>query len=293
MLGKLNQLKWTAGGGGNRDFAFIIIFLAFGIILVAKLAPYYHTDSQSVVYNKIQTTPSVPKSFMEKMGVFSTASQKGGGGSRTAVGGSGGRDTGKHPSVYERPLFDGQTIILRVRSLNKYSSIESGQPIEAQVIGATKNENDVDLSPAINGKVIGTGSANLSAKRLNINFTELVSPEGRSYAIQGQAIGSENLTQGIDGDYSSGLSSRLLGIVIDRSITAADQVATAHLFSSVGPNGAGAMGFQTAVMSTNQEASQNISGEATKELRETPARIELESGTTFLIRVRAAQTGVH
>ncbi len=296
MLGKLSRLKWTSGGGSNRDLAFLIVFLAFSVILALKLAPYYQAREQNVTYNQIQTTPSIPKSFMELLSVpFTSSTRPDSARTSQGLGGSSsGRASSDRPSIVERPLFDGQSILLKVRSVNPFTSNDTGQPIEVQVVGSGgKVYGEIDLTPAIGGKLVGAGSPNLSAKRLYISFNELVSADGRSYPVQGQAVGSESLTSGIEGDYSSGLPARLLGITLDRAITAVDQIGTAYLFTSLGPEGPGAQELRTAAMQVNQQASQNISAEATKDLRETPAEISLPAGSVFLVRVRAPQTGVH
>ncbi len=295
MLGKLTQLNWTSGGGSNRDLAFVIVFLAFGLILVVKLAPYYTTHEQSVSYNKIQTTPSIPKSFLAQMALPFTGGSKSQSDRSVHSGSQAPAQTGeKRPSVLERQLFDGQVVTLRVRALNSYSSMNSGQPIEVQIIGPVgKESSEIDFTPAIGGKLLGIGSANLAIKKLNITFNELVSVDGRSYSIQGQAVESTNLAPGIEGDYSSGLATRLAGIALDRTIVAADQIGTGILFSALGPAGPNGQQLKTAAMETNQQASQNISAEATKSLREAQATIELRSGSVFLVRLRATQQGGH
>lgn len=296
MLAKIDQLKWTSSSGSHRDLAFLIVILAFGIILTIKLAPYYRKQETNIVYNRVETTPSVPKTFLEKIAlpIIGTGNPAGGSASTRprsqAIGGSAGTN---RPSVLERPLFDGQTVVLRVRSQNAYSSNDSGQPIEVRILGPlNQRDGEIDYSPVINGRLLGTGTPNIQSKRLYIAFSELVSAEGRSYRIEGQAIGSENLTSGIEGDYSSGLPSRLLGIAIDRTIMAADQIGTAYLFSGLGPAGAGAQELRNTAMQVSQQASQNIAAEATKDLRDTPPEIKLPSGSVFLVRIRAAQMGI-
>lgn len=291
MLGKLSQLKWTTSSGNHRDFAFVVIILVFGIILVAKLAPYYRTQEESIAYNKVQTIPSLPKGLLERITApltTTSSSTKGRSGESRKLPS---RSDSSHPSLLERLLFDGQWVLLKVRALNEYSSNDTAQPIEAQVISPAGPSSDIDFTPAAGAKMIGTGSPNLSTKRLYINFNEMVSADGHSYSVQGQAVGSESLATGIEGDYSSGLGSRILGVALDRTIMAADQIGTAYLFSAVGPTGVAGQEFRTAAMQTNQQASANISAETTKGLRETPAEIRLPAGSTFYVRIRATQTG--
>lgn len=295
MLGKLTHLKWASAQGGNRDLAFVIFILVFGMILILKLAPYYKSSEQSIAYNKVQTMPSVPKSLLEKITFPLTETFK----SRSdRVGHVPSQTTAQNgnqrPSVLERLLFDGQMVTFKVRSLNSYASTNSNQPIEVQILNpAGKDESEIDLTPAMGAKLVGAGSANLSAKRLNISFTELVTADNRSYAVQGLAIGSTDLTPGIEGDYSSGLTSRIAGIALDRTIMAADQVGTAYVLSAFGPTGYAAQNVSAAAMETNQQASSNISAAATQGLRETPAEIDLPAGTVFLARIHATQQGAH
>ena len=291
MLGKLNHLKWSSDNNG-RDLIFLVVILAFGIILVAKLAPYYRGTGQSVAYNKVQTTPSVPKSFLEQFS-FSPVLGRPQDGSRSSKASfsAAAKTDSNRPTVIERPLFDGQYVLLRVRSLNNYSS-EAGQPIEASVVAVTGNsQGEIDAGPAMKAKLVGAASPNFSEKRLHITFSELISTDGRTYSVQGQAVSPDTLTSGIEGNYSSGLPARLLGIAIDRTIMAADQIGTAYLFSAVGPSGPAGQELRAAAMETNQQASQNIAAAATQDLRDTPARIDLPVGSQFYVRVRGSQNG--
>ncbi len=294
MLGKLSQIKWTSGGGNNRDLVFIVVIVAFGLILMLKLAPYYEAHEQSIAYNRIQTTPSLPKQLLDQISIPFVGNKPATGFSFARAGRNAGHVDKNRPSVLERTLFDGQAIVLRVQSLNAYTSADTNQPIEVRVLApAEKKQSDTDFSPAMGAKLIGTASPNLSAKRLYINFNELVAADGRSYPIQGQAVSSENLTTGIEGDYSSGLPSRLAGVALDQAITAVDQIGTAYLFTAIGPTGIGAQELRTAAMETNQQASSNVATEVTKDLRDTQAEMRLPANTVFLARVRANQTGAH
>ena len=111
--------------------------------------------------------------------------------------------------------------------------------------------------------------------------------------MKGQAVSSENLTSGIEGDYSSGLLARIGGVALDQAITAVDQIGTAYLFNAIGPQGIGAQDLRTAAMETNQQASSNVSAAATQDLRNTPAEIRLPVGTVFYARVRSNQPGAN
>lgn len=293
MNGKLSTFRWTDKSERSKDLIFIAIILAFGVLLVAKLAPYYQEKSRTVVYNSIQTVPNTPKDLVEKTEARTNFIDK------TRPGVSGGawasrKNDRKNPSVAERPLFDGQSVILKVRSLNPFSSKEANQILEATVVSPFLRDTDgsIDFSITDGAKLVGTGSANFSTKRLFLTFTEMVSKEGRGYPIQAQAIDRESLASGISGDYSSGLPTRLLGIALDRAIMAADQVGTAYLFSSIGPQGPANQEFKKAAMETNNQASQNLAAEATKDLRETSQEIALPSGSEFYVRVRTEAKGV-
>ena len=295
MIGKLKLLKWTEKPSSSRDLVFIILILGFGIVLVAKLSPYFAEKHKSVITKNIQTLPTTPKEILDAVNAPLTASSSASNGKRfvSPFAGLSGGDRNK-PSIVERPIFDGNAVILKVRSLNPYSSRESNPPLEVTVLSPLIREADSeqDFGPAEGAKLVGSANSNVSTKRLYINFSELITRSGRSFPIEGQAIQKETLSAGIVGDYSSGLPLRLLGVALDRTIMAADQVGMAYLFSSIGPDGSGSQEFKKAAMETNQQASQNIAAETTKDLRETPAEISLPTGSVFYVRVKA-QSGVH
>lgn len=294
MIGRLSQFKWTDKNDHSRDLIFIIVILGFGLMLVAKLAPYYKDEHKTVVVSSVKTVPTVPKGIVEQ---FTGLRTKGSSGNEKAKSGKGWsavpRDH-RAPSISERPLFDGQSVVLKARLLNPYSSTDESTPVEAMVFGTVPlgSDGDVDFSPAEGARLIGSARANISVKRLMVNFTEMVTRDGRSYAVQGQAIDSTTRSSGIEGDYSSGLPTRLAGIAIERLIMAADQVAMSHLFSATAPEGQAAQQFELAARQTNQDAAASVSREATKDLRDTKAEISLDPGFEFRVRLKGADRGV-
>src|SRR4051794_17126739 len=118
--GKLSSFRWTDKSEHSRDLIFVIVILGFGIMLVAKLAPYYQDNRRIVVYSAIQTVPNTPRELVEKINaaVPSTNEPQRAKGSGSSWGNQ--KSDRNMPSVAERPLFDGQAVILKVRSLNPF-----------------------------------------------------------------------------------------------------------------------------------------------------------------------------
>jgi hypothetical protein len=295
MIGRLSQFKWSDKQESSRDLIFIIIILGFGIMLVARLAPYYQSHPKTVVLNAIKTTSRAPKGLIEE--INAPLIRLAAGNASRSNHREGWSPLGKEhhaASVTERPLFDAQTVILKTRLLSPYSSKDETTPVEAVVVGTLQraSEAEVDFTAAEGARLIGTGRANFSIKRLLLNFNEMVARDGRSYSVQGQAIDATTQIGSIDGDYSSGLGTRIAGIGLERLIMAADQVGMARLFGATVPQGQATQQFETAAMETNLEASASVSGVATQDLRETPAEITLKPGYEFEVRLKGRTSGV-
>ena len=290
MIGRFSQFKWTNKQEHSRDLIFIIFILGFGLVVVAKLAPYYRDTRKTVVISTLRATPTVPKGLVDQINAPLLGLM--GGDHSKATRGNGWIQSGHdHPSaaVAERVLFDGQTVLLKARLLTPYSSKDESTPLEAVVVGAIRrfSDSEIDFSASDGAKLVGVGRANFLVKRLLLTFSEMISHDGRSYAVQGQAVDPATQTASIEGDYSSGLATRIAGIGLERLIMAADQVGMARLFSVTVPQNQAAAQFETAAIETNQEASASISGAATQDLRDAQPQITLQPGFEFQVRLKA------
>lgn len=295
MIGRLSKFKWTDKQPYSRDLIFLVMILGVGIILAAKLAPYYKDDQKSVVLNSVKTTPTAPKGLIEEINAPITRLMAGDPTKSKRDSGWPESSRDHHAaSVTERLLFDGQTVLLTARLLTPYSSKDENTPVEATVIGSIPrpSDADVDFSASDGARLVGNGKANFSLKRLLLNFSEMVARDGHAYAVQGQAVDPSTQTGSIEGDYSSGLATRIAGIGLERLIMAADQVGMARLFSVTVPQNQPTQQFETAAMETNQEASASISAAATQSLRDTPAEITLKPGFEFQVRIKGSGQGV-
>ena len=296
MIGRLSKFKWTDKQEHSRDLIFVIIILGFGIMLTARLAPHYKDLKKSVILNTARSTQNIPKSLVDQINAPLTRLLTGNAAHKNE--GSGWEHSARArqaPSIAERPLFDGQTVLLTAKLLTPFSSEDERTPIEAAITGIIPSEttSDVDFSPCEAARLLGTGKANFSVKRLTLGFTEMVGRDGKSYGVIAQAIDPSTRVNGVEGDFSSGLGTRIAGIALERLIMAADQVGMAKLFSATIPTNQPAQQFETAAMETNQEASASISGAATEDLRETKAKITLQPGFEFQVRIKDVSSGVN
>lgn len=191
--------------------------------------------------------------------------------------------------IIERPLFDGQTVILKAVLLGAVSSLEPESPVEAEVKTAVLEQNsfEVDTTSVEKARIVGVLASNMNLRRLNFSFNELTTKEGRTYTVQGFAVDPETKALGVAANYSSGLGSRLLGVGLDRAIVATDQIAMAKVIEGINGDSTASKELQRASIETNQQAAMSISSEATKSLRETPAELSLPAGTELIIRIKA------
>jgi hypothetical protein len=155
------------------------------------------------------------------------------------------------------------------------------------------NENgnvSFDSSVIEQATLIGTANPNFQLKRLNLSFSELVSKEGKRFSVSGVAIDPETKTLGVKGDFSSGISSRLLGAAIGKAIITADQVATSHVLqNTANDDSVVTRELNREAHNTSVQAAGDISGEATRDLRETRPELSLPAGTQLTIRLKALQ----
>ena len=191
--------------------------------------------------------------------------------------------------IIERPLFDGLPVLVSARLARGISSLEPDLSTEADFVALIRTEEtqELDDESMQGAKLMGVAVPNLDLKRMVLHFSEIVTREGRHYAVQATAIDPETQTQGVPADYSSGLPSRLAGVGISRVLTAADQILMAKLLPDPGRASIVQQATQEAARQLNDEAANDISLEATRNLRETKAELSLAVGTSLTLRLRA------
>jgi hypothetical protein len=295
MSGFLKTFQWTEKPKVSRDMVFAAIIAVAAVILVFKLAPYFESAQKTVVYTPKDSRATFPKEDMGRYTLLGPQQRSYGAGSAAPSPIQKSSNEKKGRSVVERPLFDGLSVLVRAVLLTPYSSLQSDTPIEAQIyeIQTDGSTSEIDIGPALHAKLVGVGTANLSVKKVQLRFQELVSSDGRSYAVTGMAVDPKTLAAGLEGDYSSGLGKRLLGLTLNRAMVLGDQIAVSKIIQGTADgNDLAALETQRAIMETNQQATTSLSSEVTKDLRETPSVIELPQGALLTIRLRASERGV-
>lgn len=194
-----------------------------------------------------------------------------------------------HVKVIERPLLDGLTVTVSATLTRGISSLDPDLSVEAVfgVLIRSEETRELDDHSLQGGKLMGMAISNMDLKRMVLKFSELVTRDGRSYAIQATAIDPETQTVGVPAEYSSGLGSRLAGVGLSRVITAGDQLLMNQLMPNAGSASAVQQAAQEVARQMNDQAANDISLEATRGLRETKAELTLPAGTTLTLRLRA------
>lgn len=190
--------------------------------------------------------------------------------------------------VIERPLLDGLSVTIRATLNRSISSLEPDRSAEATLIELERSDETRGLDDAsIRGaKLTGLAVPNFDLKRMNFQFVQLVTLEGRSYAVQGVVVDPETRTAGVRADFASGLPSRLLGVGISRAMTAGDQILMANLLPDPGTSDIVKQATQQAARQLNEQAANDLSLEATRGLRETKPELFLPAGTFLTVRLR-------
>ncbi len=288
----LEKFSWADKPEIKKEVILVAAILAVVGIGYFK---FRSNESSSVVVKSSQVeTTKPPTSLLEKLtltnsrknagseaGTHNSTNQRRPETERSAVG----------KAIIERPLFDGLEVILKGVLLGEVSSLAPENPAEIQIVSLVPDEATQNLDPSevLEAKIKGIISTNMAKKRLNITFAEITTKEGRSFSVTGYAVDPESKTLGLAANYSSGLGSRILGVALDRTIVAADQIAMAKIMDGMSDNSQSAKELQRASIETNQQASMSISAEATKDLRETSAELSLPVGTLILMKVRASK----
>ncbi len=199
--------------------------------------------------------------------------------------------------VLERPLFDNLTVTVSATLLTGISSSQSesgAMAVEAKVLQLVAEENSLafdsgDFSLA-GATLLGSASPQFGLKKMNLQFTELVSTDGKHFLITGVALDPQTNAIGVDAKYSSGMASRLLGVTLGRALQTTDQMVSTRVLE----NTSDADPLSRAVARQGLEASQqpitDLNQEVTKDLRETRAVLSLDAGTPLTVRLKGQPT---
>jgi hypothetical protein len=294
MKVSVDKFKWTDKPELSREHVLIAAILAVFGIGYFKLKPYFETNSTVITQNLRVESHSIPKSILERFGVVhKNGKDIHGAGSASFSNSRGGAGAGRR-SVVERTLFDGTEVTLTGILQGGISSLAPENPavVSIHALVPDQTTSGFDVSEVYGALAKGSVSENRTKKRINISFSELTNSEGRSFQVTGYAIDPETRTMGVPADYASGLGSRLLGAVLDRVITGGDQVGMSALMNGVSNNNSATSAqLQMASVATNQQASAELSDEATKDLRGTQAELSLPAGTEVTFKIKALSTG--
>lgn len=291
------KFKWSDKPEVKHEQVLIASIIGAAILAYFRLRPYFDVTGNVSTANIHNEHAQTPKNFISQflLGGNGNSNKQNHNQSRSGGGYSGASHStsGSHAgSVIERPLFDGLEVTLRGVLLNSLSSLATENPVELTLSGLVPSEvtQGMDDSEVRGGTLKGRFSANLDKKRINLSFSELVTKDGRSLSVTGYAFDPESKTIGIEGDYSSGFGKRILGAVVDQAIITGDQIGMAKLITN-SSDSPGAAEIQMAAVATNQQATNEIANETTKDLRNTPAELSLNAGTPIIVKIRVTNQG--
>ncbi|MGK5083423.1 hypothetical protein WDW37_08950 [Bdellovibrionota bacterium FG-1] len=289
MSGSVQNDGWTQKPTLKSNGTLAILTLIVMAFTGFKLRPYLiHAPTVHAYNGTEQTQQRHADEAVKKDGSFSLVSSMAA--LRQLKLGTGARSSfHPHVKVIERPLMDGLTVTISATLSRGVSSLEPDPSIEAVLGGLIRAEEtrELDDSPLQGAKLVGMAVPNMDLKRMVLRFSELITRDGRSYAIQATAIDSETQTQGVAAEYSSGLGSRLAGVGISRVLTAGDQILMAKLLPDSGSASVAQQASHEAARQMNDQAANDISLETTRNLRETKAELSLAAGTPLTLRLRA------
>lgn len=293
MKSMIQKFNWTDKPELKREFLLIGSIAIVLIVGFFKFKPYFSEQSKVITAAMQSDLTKPPQGFFNKTSLPKKESKgfsfdlfqsfRTSGGSRHVELGRSG------PSIVERPLLDGLEVTFEGVLLGDVSTLAPENPVQIQLLRLIPEDHTASLDPTEleGGQIRGTISSNMSKKKLNFSFSELLNKAGRAYSITGYAVVQDTKTVGVDADYSSGLFTRLLGVALNRGIVAADQIAMAKVMDGMADNSATSKEIQRASIETNQQASMSLSTEATKEMRETQAELSLAHGTPIFVKIRS------
>ena len=190
--------------------------------------------------------------------------------------------------VIERPLFDGAMVTLKAVLMESISSNAGSAGIRARLIDGGDLGGSYEVSFLKDAILSGAGSAYFDSKLYTMQFSSLLTPEGKDYAVTAFAFDEGKQMVGVPANYSSGLPARIAGAVISQAIQVGQDVGTARVLNNTGTGDSVAtMEMSQALISTSQQASGDIGTESTSTLRGTKAELSLPAGTIFTVKLKA------
>ena len=293
-VGTAKTIKWSDKILVKKTAAYVAGLAITLIIVFFKLRPYFDDQPMLHVFLNGKDNSQQSKKMTElnnqhlagslgNPGLFGNLLGK----PRGASGGGSGEARPKN-FVIERPLFDGSMVTLKAVLTQSISSSQGTPIVEAKLIDGADLGGSYEVSFLKDATLTGTGSANFETKRYNLQFSELITPEGKHYSIVAFGFDDGAQAVGVAANYSSGLASRMAGAALSRAIRLGEDVGTARVLSNSGAgDSVAAMEMNRAVLDTTHQATGDISDEATSGLRSVKPELSLTAGTVFTIKLKA------
>jgi hypothetical protein len=294
MSAQMQSYRWSDKPVAAKQALLVVLIGLITIVLVFRFKAKEKAKSESHAFTQSahdhsggQTAKDIAQSGAVQKGSIAKTSvtqSRGGGGSAASHSKNG---------IQERPLFDGLPVTMDVVLAQAISSSSGDLSAEANVLAILPSDGSQSSFDGMEGaKLDGQFQPNFESKRMQIQFRELVTPDGRRYSVSGVAMDSDGESIGVTADYSSGMGMRILGATLGTAISTAEVVVTSRVIE----NGAGADALVSsqlnqAITSSAQGATSTISDEATHDLKNTKPMLSLSAGTHFRVKLRqTAQT---
>jgi hypothetical protein len=197
------------------------------------------------------------------------------------------------PTIQVRPLFDGMTATLLGSISQAISSNSGDSSVMAIVVGLLPGDVSEGDAEGIEGATLhGQFVSNFETKKVQIQFRDLVTPDGRTYAVSGVALDMDGKSIGVPADYSSGIGYRLLGATLGTVISTAEIAATSRVIENeAGQEALMSSQLNQAITTSSQGATTTISDEATRDLKNHKATLSLPAGTQFQVKLKQSAQG--
>ena len=183
----------------------------------------------------------------------------------------------------ERPLFDGATVTVQASLLHEVSSNQNDRSVEAVIKDASSEMTGATL--------LGNYSWNFELKRMNFQFSELTTKDGRRFNISGVAIDPETRSLGAPANYSSGIASRVIGTGIGKVLSVGADLFGARILENSNDSDVVRRELTRLASDSSYQTAQDIGDEATKGLKDTQPELSLPMNTLLTIRLKAASKG--
>jgi hypothetical protein len=293
MSAQVKSYRWSDKPVAAKQSILTVLLLIVGGVLVFKFRARQRALSEVHAFTQgkkdhstTQTAQDISKSGSVAKGAINKTSRY-----QSRAGGAPSNRNEK--GIQERPVFDGLTVVLETELQQSLSSSSGDTSLEVSVVAMLPGEGSQAADSSIQGaKLSGQFQPNFETKRMMIQFRELVTSDGRRYAVSGFALDFDGQSSGVPADYSSGMATRILGATLGTAISTAEIVATSRVIE----NGAGqdalmSSQLNSAISSSTQGATSTISEEATKGLKSQRAVLSLSAGVHFRVKLRQVMQG--